>query len=275
MASPQENIVNFKRPPVAEVALAVQFAEPVTDDTITLSKFWPAVQADFPEVKPQPPLPPLTETFEVPTPPSISFQVLGGPQASRYWFLGAGENELVQIQPDRFGFNWRKGPTDETAYPRYPYVRRRFESVFSIFVDALHQLGKTVRPTWCEVTYINPVAFGNPGEPRPDLSTVLRRLAPYEFQLLPEPDNTTLTDRFLLVRDGAPFGRFYLTANPAYTDDRSLGYNLILRMIGQPRSPDLAGVLDVFDEGRLLIVNTFRDTTTPEMHEEWGLDDNG
>lgn len=275
MASPQENIVNFKRPPVAEVALAVQFAEPVTDDTTTLSKFWPTIQADFPEVTLQPPLPPLAETFEVPSPPSISFQVLGGPQASRYWFLGAGENELVQVQPDRFGFNWRKGPTDETAYPRYPYVRDRFESVFSTFVDTLHQLEKTARPTWCEVTYINPVAFGNPGEPRPDLSTVLRRLVPYKSQLLPKPDNTILTDRFLLVRDGAPFGRFYLTANPAYTDDRSLGYNVILRVIGQPRSPDLAGVLDVFDEGRRLIVNTFRDTTTPERHKEWGLDDNG
>jgi uncharacterized protein (TIGR04255 family) len=275
LASPHENIVNFKHPPVAEVALAVQFAEPVTDDTTTLSKFWPAIQADFPEVKPQPPLPPLTETFEVPAPPSISFQLLGGPQDSRYWFLGTGENELVQVQPDRFGFNWRKGPADDVTYPRYPYVRSRFESVFSSFVDALRQVDRAVHPTWCEVTYINPVAFGSPGEPRPDLSTVLRRLVPYESQLLPKPDSTTYTDRFLLVRDGAPFGRFYLTVNPAYTDDRSLGYNLILRMIGQPQSPDLAGVLGVFDEGRHLIVNTFRDITTPQRHDEWGRDDNG
>lgn len=274
MASPQEHIVDFRRPPVAEVALAVQFAEPVTDDTTTLSKFWPTVLVNFPNVEPRPPLPPLTETFEVPAAPSISFQVLGGPQASRYWFLGVEGNELVQVQPDRFGYNWKKGPTDATTYPRYPYVRARFESVFSIFVDTLHQLGKAVRPIWCEVTYINPVAFGSPGEPRPDLSTVLRRLVPYESQLLPQLDNTILADRFLLVRDGAPFGRFYLTADAAYTDDRSLGYNLTLRMIGQPQSPDLAGVLDVFDEGRCLIVNTFRDITTPEMHEEWGLDDN-
>jgi uncharacterized protein (TIGR04255 family) len=275
LASPQEHIVDFERPPVAEVALSVQFAEPVTDDTTTLSKFWPTVLADFPDVEPQPPLPPLIETFEVPAPPNISFQVLGGPQASRYWFLGAEGNQLIQVQPDRFGYNWRKGPANTTAYPRYPYVRGRFESVFSMFVDTLHQLDKQVRPIWCELTYINPVAFGKSGEPRPDLSIVLRRLVPYESQLLSQPDNTTLADRFLLIRDGVPFGRFYLTADAAYTDDRSLGYNLILRMIGQPRSADLAGVLDVFDEGHRIVVNTFRDITTPQMHEEWGLDDNG
>jgi uncharacterized protein (TIGR04255 family) len=274
LASLQEHIVNFKRPPIAEVALAVQFAESVTDDTTTLSKFWPTVLADFPDVEPQPPLPPLAETFEVPAPPNISFKVLGGPQASRYWFLGAEGNQLIQVQPDRFGYNWRKGPTDTAAYPRYPYVRGRFQTIFSTFVDTLHRLDKQVRPIWCEVTYINPVAFGKPGGPRPDLSIVLRRLVPHQSQLLPQPDNTTLADRFLLTRDGAPFGRFYLTADAAYTDDRSLGYNLTLRMIGQPRSPDMAGVLDVFDEGHRLIVNTFRDITTPQMHEEWGLDDN-
>jgi uncharacterized protein (TIGR04255 family) len=259
---------------VAEVALSVQFAEPVTDDTITLSKFWPSIQADYPDVEPQQPLPPLTENFEVPAQPSIMFNVLGGPQAARYWFLGAGRNDLVQVQPDRFGYNWQKGPTGSAVYPHYPHIRERFEAAFSVFIETLRQLGKAeTHPVWCEVAYINPVSFGTPDQARPDLSTVLRRVAPHDSELLPRPDNTSLSDRFLLMRDAAPFGRFYITADPAYTNDRSLGYNLILRMIGQPRTPDLAGVLDVLDEGRRLIVNTFRDITTPEMHKEWGLHD--
>lgn len=272
MASPPEHIVDFRRPPVAEVALTVQFAEDVTDHTTTLSKFWPAVQADFPNVEPQPPLPPLTETFEVPSPPSVSFRVLGGPQATRYWFLSTKGDQLIQVQPDRFGYNWLKGQDDEVQYPRYRYVRERFESVFSSFVQTIQP--QAIRPVWCEVTYINPVAFGQPGEPRPDLSIALRRLTPFESETLPQPDNTTLAERFLLERDGNPFGRFYLSADAAYKDDRSLGYNLTLRMIGQPRSPDLAGILGAFDEGRRLIVTTFRDITTPQMHDEWGLDDN-
>ena len=249
MASPQEHIVDFKHPPVAEVALAVQFAEPVTDDTTTLSKYRPTILTDFPDVEPQPPLPPLTETFEVPAAPSISFQVLGGPQASRYWFLGAEGNQLVQVQPDRFGYNWRKGPADATAYPRYQYVRARFESVFSVFVDTLQQLGKVVHPIWCEVTYINPVAFGNPGEPArsypPYCAVSCRTDRRCCLSLTTQPwliVSYSLATAFRLVD-------CYVTADAAYTDERSLGYNLTLRMIGQPKSQDLAGVLDVFDEG--------------------------
>jgi len=261
--------VNFDNPPVGEVALAVQLVEPATDDTITLGRFWPRVQGDYPKVEPQPPLPPMSEDFGIPGPSNVSFQILDRPPSARYWLLSADEAELIQVQPDRFAYNWRKGPTD-ASYPRYAYLRGRFEDVLRTFIAVVEEQGRTVLPSWCEVTYINPIA-GN-GESRPDLSEILKRIAPEPPSPLPGPEDSNFAERFVLERDGAPFGRFYINASPAFSVvDRLPIYMLTLTARGMASTPDIAGVLDFLDEGRDFIVKSFRDMTTPEMHRKWGL----
>lgn len=63
---PMEEPVTFDNPPVGEVALAVQFAQPATDDASTLGRFWPRIQNEYPQVQVQPSLPPMSEDFEAP-----------------------------------------------------------------------------------------------------------------------------------------------------------------------------------------------------------------
>lgn len=48
-------------------------------------------------------------------------------------------------------------------------------------------------------------------------------------------------------------------------------YVLTLTVRGMASSPDVEGVLEFADYGRDLIVRTFRDITTDEMHKEWQL----
>jgi uncharacterized protein (TIGR04255 family) len=271
LTSPHEHIVDFEQPPVSEVSLAVQFAQPITDATTTLGRFWPMVNTDYSKIEPQPPLPPIEEDFEVPSMPALSFTLMGGPEATRYWLVNSAETEVIQVQPDRFGYNWRQEQTGE-PYPRYHHVRSQFETAYSAFIETIQEMGKQANATWCEITYVNPVGFGKPGEARPDLSTVLNRVVPQVLSVLPQPFNTQLGERFQLERDGQPFARFYITAEPTFRlPDRSLGYRLSLLVRGQPPSPDIEGVLSFFDEGRSLIVQTFRDITTSERHKEWGI----
>ena len=168
--------VTFERPPVGEVALSVQMGQPVTDDSLTLGEFWPRVRDKYPSLETQPPLPPMTEDFSPGAVPQIAFQLIR--PSSRLWLLTADSTELIQVQPDRFGYNWRKEPAD-APYPRYRYLREQFLSAFSTFVAAISEKGRTISPTWCEVTYLNPIAgsdatAGLPG-PEHDSQTPVAR----------------------------------------------------------------------------------------------------
>jgi uncharacterized protein (TIGR04255 family) len=275
MASPFEHIVDFEQPPVAEVALAVQLREPALDAATTLSKFWPKVIDEYPRIEPQPPLPPMEENFEIPAPAGVSFHLMGGPEAMRYFLVSVNERELLQVQADRFGYNWRKEQTEE-PYPRYQHVRERFRASYTAYQEIVEGMEKELHATWCEITYVNPVYVDagqlDAGQPRPDLSTLIARVVPQELSVLPRPYNTALSERFQLTRDGEPYARFYIDIESTVRRlELRLGYTITLTMRGRPLSPDLDGVLSFFDEGRSTIVQTFRDITTPERHAEWGL----
>ncbi len=268
--------VTFDRPPVTEVAFAVQWAEPVTDETLTLGRFWPKIQARYPHLEPQAPLPPMAEQFGASAPVAISFEIFDRPPSGRYWLLNEDRTELVQVQPDRFAYNWRKEPPDATTaaeYPRYEHLRERFFELYVEFVRTCHEYGRDTVPTWCELTYVNPIEVES-DDGWPDLSTVLARLRPVELQGLGRPEDTTLNERYLLTRGEKPYGRFYATAAPARrVKDNAPLVMLTLVARGMAASPDTAGVIQLLDEGRDLIVNGFRDMTTDEMHERWGLHD--
>ena len=83
---------------------------------------------------------------------------------SRLWFLNDDQTELLQLQNDRFGRNWRKMPPVDKPYPRFETMIAQFERelhMLSAFCVS-NRIGKVV-PTQCELSYVNfrrPRAFG-------------------------------------------------------------------------------------------------------------------
>ncbi len=268
--------VSFAAPPVNEVTLSVQFEAPTVDEFGILARFWPAIEQDFPKYAKQPPLPPVVEDFERPPSAGIQFQFLEGPPAPRYWFLSADETLLLQAQADRFIFNWRQLAAGQ-IYPRYRKLRPEFERRFQTFIETAGA-SRSITPAWCEVTYINHVeAPGSDGGGHGPLSRILRALNPQPTTAsLPPVEDTQLQQRFVIARGEEAIGRLYLTATPAFRNDDGVAiYVVTLIARGRPEDRNLAGVLDFFDLGRELIVKGFKESTTDEMHERWGLQVDG
>lgn len=263
------NPVDFDRPPVAEVALAVQFAAAVTDDATTLGRFWPRIQERYPIVATQPALPPMLEDFDS-TQPQVMFQMLSGPPASRYWLQTSDRAGLLQVQPDRIAYNWRKEPGD-VPYPRYEHIRREFVDLYDIFGQTCAEQGSELVPTWCEVTYINPIETFSMGGDL-DVARILRRLHPFDLLGMGTPEHTSLAEQYVLVRDTGPYGRFYVNVSSGVRLEDNADLLLItLTVRGKASTPDSAGVVAFLDDGRDLIVRGFKDMTTAAMHVEWGL----
>ncbi len=68
------------------------------------------------------------------------------------WFLNGNGTRLVQIQRDRFAFNWRKTDADE-KYPRYNQVRSGFSQNLEVFTQFLEEEGfEGLQPNQVQLT---------------------------------------------------------------------------------------------------------------------------
>jgi len=265
--------VDFDNPPLNEVVFSVQFDGEVIDEVGVLSEFWPKIQGGFPRHEKHPALPPARESFEVPPPaPEVQFQLMQGVPPQRYWFLSEDATLIVQVQADRLMFNWRQVVGDE-EYPHYDRLAPQFDAVLETFLGCPALNVDSASVDWVELQYVNPIETQGEGQTHGQLARILNVLVPDPpREALPPVEDTQLQQRFRIDNhDGAPRGRLYLTAVPAFrTSDAVPLYVLTLLARGRPDPGDLRGGVRAFlDIAHDLIVKGFREVTTEEMHKLW------
>src|SRR6266566_1973662 len=142
MSEAKAGLPEYESPPVIEVVLSVQFESMDDMHAPQLGLLWSQFRKDFPRVEQHPPIPSVVETFGQTLSARPGFQIemseLPFPFLPRLWFLNESGTELVQVQQDRFIHNWRKTDSGQ-QYPRYEYIRGRFNSelqLFSSFLEA-------------------------------------------------------------------------------------------------------------------------------------------
>lgn len=265
--------VDFERPPLNEVVFSIQFERDVTDEVGILSEFWGKIRADYPGLEKQMPLPPAMESFDaVIQPPAVQFELLMGAPSQRYWFLSADQTLIVQVQPDRLMFNWRKVVGDE-EYPHYDTLAPRFAELIELFLSCESVAGNAT-VGWCELQYVNPVEADGPENTHGQLARIVNFLEadPPHEHLPPVEDTQIQQRRRILDENGDPRGRLYLTAVPAVrATDGGRAYVITLLARGRPAKGELPdSAFGFLNEAHDLIVKGFREVTTSEMHERWG-----
>ncbi|MCP9491031.1 MAG: TIGR04255 family protein [Solirubrobacteraceae bacterium MAG38_C4-C5] len=269
-----ETIVEFERPPVIEVVFGTQFGAAIVDLEV-LAEFARSVRGEFPRREQIEPLPRAFESFDHPPAGThIEFR-FGGAPLPRTRFISTDEQTLLQLQADRFLFNWRRVSADD-AYPRYETLRPRFDALRQRLIEVLDGLG---RPTpvvdHVEVSYINELSF--PGHPSARTHASLSALVSTVSDLprggfLSEPEDVGYSARFRIPRaDGTgPMGRLIARTEPAYrsADGRPIHLlTLTANLVGSFASD--TAVIDALDLGRRWVVNGFLEMTTPELHANW------
>ena len=262
----------FHKPPVNEVALSVQFS-PVSGLTVAMyGLLWQRYRPAFSKSEDKAPLASVIETFEAPRPQKLKFEIVPEPQPPRCWFMNEKGSELIQVQSDRFVFNWRKQPPLQ-PYPRYEHVRIGFERYYSIF-EAFAQeynLGPIV-PTQCEVTYVNDLNIGEGWFRFGELRNVLALWAgEHSDKFLEEPEDAQVRSRYVIrSNDGLPLGRLHINLEPRIrVPDGSSLMRLVLTARGAPLGEGIAGIISFLNLGREYVVRGFTSITTKRMHEIW------
>lgn len=264
---------DFANPPVNEVVLGVQFAPLAGLQTAHLGLLWSRFRSQFPAVEQEPPLAPQNpeDLTGAPRPVGVQIEMSSQFPLPRLRFVSESENELLQVQNDRFIANWRRVRGGD-VYPRYEHVRGYFQAGFSEFLAFVDEEGLgPVEVRQCEVIYLNQLVLGDGWSDLGDVSQVLSFWGEeMSDDALPPPEAASVALQFLLREEGEARGRLYVDVRPSIRlEDRHplLAMNLTARM---PLSGDgLESVLDATDFGRSWIVRAFASLTTPHMHEIW------
>ena len=153
-----KNKLDFARPPVDEVVLSILFQS--LDKLLAphLGEIWREFKKDkFIHIMEQPPVMPTVETF-----PSRGPQFhINVPDLPRIWFIHEDDSQILQIQRDRFTFNWRKTKPDQ-EYPGFSVICDKFEGFYNRFCQIMKnmEIGEII-PLQYELTYIDQLRQGD------------------------------------------------------------------------------------------------------------------
>ena len=158
------NRISFEKPPVVETLLEVEFAAVPGWGVQYLGLFWADIRDRFPRFEQQP-------AVLAPS-PIVQFNIMSMP--IRGWFIDPTDTRVVQVQHDRFSYNWRERPSHD-RYPKYEILQPEFQREWETFQRFLSRAGLPIpRITVARVVYVNHIPHGQGWETARDLGKIIR-----------------------------------------------------------------------------------------------------
>lgn len=261
---------DYDSPPLVEVAAGLSFY-PLRGFRIhhvgmLCERFFPS----YPIVREQPPLPLVLESFGVP--PDIDLGKLEGADLPRIWLVDTAEECLLQVQPDRFLRNWRRGKSG-VAYPRYQALIGSFWEDYELYTRFLNEIGlKPPQPIQCELSYVNQIESAEGWSGVHDMKALLPDFhwAPDRGGFLPTIDECQWNTSFVLPEEA---GRLHVMVRASTRLARGKpGARIDLTVRGIGADASRSGLVSWFDLAHEWIVRGFADLTSETaQHKMWGL----
>jgi uncharacterized protein (TIGR04255 family) len=259
----QSSLPSYKNPPVNEVVFGVRFRTPDDLRIPHIGILWEKFRAEYPIIQHAPPI--ASAKGE------IKIDSATGVPIPRVWFINKPDDQLVQFQPDRFYYNWRRR---QSEYPRYSHLIKNFENVLNHIATFFKEFEFGVlEPIEFELTYINHIPKGEGWDTIDDLPKIFSDLVwNYdERRFLPNPQKVAWNVNFLLPDDN---GNLIVSLKHAIrTEDKVPLLVLELKTTGIEDSDGKEGIRGWFDLAREWIVRGFTDLTTSEIQEIWERED--
>ena len=157
------NLPKFRKPPVIETVLGLQFSPLPNFGTAHLGSFWQYYHPEeWPHTNDAPAIEPQSERFGDENQGRVSrlmFKVVTE-IGLRMQIRNAEKNRMIQLQNGRLHYNWLG--LDGDPYPSFGKVKPEFDEVFDSFRKYLkqHDFDELQLNQW-EITYINHIPQGS------------------------------------------------------------------------------------------------------------------
>lgn len=255
MTEAEKPIPKFNNPPIVEKLMGIQF-EPLQQWSVPhFGLFWQEIRDSFPRFEVQPPI--------LRGQPGMTIE-----DSIRCWFFHKSQTKLIQVQRDRFLYNWQR-PTTYEEYPHYDTIRPEFAESWQKFCNFLaeNEINQPVIEQ-CEIIYIDHLERGREWQSLSDLPSVINCWSGLSGGLLnAEPELITIQIAYSLPDIN---GNLTVQLQPASRNEDSKEIlQLTITATGKPVSQNVDDVLSWFDAGRDCAVKSFIDLTTKKMHDLW------
>lgn len=265
---------HFRRPPIFEQAISVNFERLRDYSIVDPGLFFKEIADQFPVAETGPRFQASIELFEG-RPAHGTLTVTPDLQLPRAIFRNLDSGELVQIQDDSFVFNWVR-PVDGAPYPRFERTSSRFWEYYekwSAFVQHLH--GANLELRQCEMTNVNIIPVKDFGDDFEHMCHVFK-IDPFAWNVRGLIAETYIRRRVHRMVDdnGEPIGRLHSVITPAFNDtgEKIFQFDLTARS-----APDISNEEEArlfFERAHVMINSAFLASVTDEMRVFWG-EENG
>ena len=259
---------DWKRPPVTEVVLGVQFDAISRLTNGHLGWFWGELHSEFPHADDVPPIAPVVEVFGDRVPYGFPmFNIRASAGDSRLRMTSTDGSRMIQVQNGWLIANWIK--TGGVDYPGFDSVKSHLDSAMTRFRSFLAErdLG-VIKPNLWEVTYTDQIPVGTVWDRPTDLSRVFPGLfgacdcangaaetvdATFAFRLSPLP------------------GRLRMTIQSARLATEPTRDLLVVQSVARgPLKTDNSDSLDqALNFGRSSVVDTFMRLASDDAKRYW------
>lgn len=269
------NLPSFKKPPVIETVLGVQFERIRGLHNAHLGAFWKILGDEWSEVNDAPPIEPVFERFgeESWERANARFRLIQDP-THRIQIRNAARDRMIQVQSTRFHYNWLG--QGGGSYPRYSHMKPEFAKhveTFRAFVTD-ENLGNIIPNQW-EVTYVNHLPRGTVWNSPSDWGPVFNGL-PGSWQSPTCVDLESIGGEWhfqIPDRRGRLHAQITHMQRPDEAGSEMLRFTLTARGPISRDSEDAFAELERgLDLGREVIVTAFYEMTSEDAHAYWELE---
>lgn len=248
--------VKFSRPPITEVVFQVNF--PVIEGLGTphFGLFWSQLRSDFPTVQSAGRLGPIN--------------LVGGANIfpeNRVWLVHKSGSTIVQLQDDRFLFNWRLTGQDD-SYPGYDNLYPEFKKYFGIFLDFLDSENFGIEAfSGFELHYVNHIYMGDSFDKWEKAGNAV-----VPFRWSDELESSALKSIRLQTASEIDESNDMLTVlidSRTHNITKESLLNFEIRVAGQRDGLTVESLDDVFSHAHDQALTTFLSMSTSDIKGEW------
>ena len=187
------------------------------------------------------------------------------PSELRLQFVTKNQERMIQVQPSRFAYNWRKRSGE---YPTFEKLQPDFDAEFSRFREFLVRSGiGSINLNQWEISYVNQIHRGDGWSLPQDWKAISTSLvSPVN---VPGQQLETLECNWHFVI-GDALGRVHITANHGRLGSKKGPEVLTVQLTARGPIGSNGNYHQGFDLGHRHLVLTFDEMTSDAAHKKWG-----
>lgn len=261
----------YDSPPVIETVLSAQFSPLSGFTTAHAGWFWKNYLSDlWTTVREAPVIQDAFERFEEEKQwgPESTLRLYTEPESNRLQIIRNDNERMIQVQPSRFVYNWKK--SGEGEYPSYEKLLPEFQEQFGRFNEFARaaDLSNIELNQW-EVTYVNHIVKGQLWNDISDWSSVIPRLSVFNAAVEGQRFDAFNSTWSLVL--GENKGRLHIAVKHVRVGSAKGPEALSIQLIARGPVDEKRGMpLQAgFDLGHAAIVESFTEMTSADAHKYW------